>query len=93
MQGDPLKNPSGKHGFHNAHSSTLLVKVQLPAKFPKGGSFEQNSKCDICIGAVDEDLSDEPIIVVNWDALDDLLQNFWESLKQVKIDINPCDNK
>ena len=41
----------------------------------------------------DEDSSDEPIIVVNWDALGDSLRNFWESLKQVKIDINPRDNK
>lgn len=41
----------------------------------------------------DEDSSDEPIIVINWDALGDSLRNFWESLKQVKIDINPRDNK
>jgi hypothetical protein len=42
---------------------------------------------------VDEDSSDEPIIVINWDALGDSLRNFWESLKQVKIDIDPRDNK
>jgi len=41
----------------------------------------------------DEDSSDEPIIVINWDALRDSLRNFWESLKLVKIDINPRDNK
>jgi hypothetical protein len=40
----------------------------------------------------DEDSSDEPIIIVNWDALGDSLRNFWESLKQIKIDINPRDN-
>jgi len=41
----------------------------------------------------DEDSSDEPIIVVNWDALGDSLRNFWQRLKEVKIDINPRDNK
>lgn len=41
----------------------------------------------------DKDSSDEPIIVINWDALGDSLRNFWESLKQIKIDIDPRDNK
>lgn len=40
----------------------------------------------------DEDSSDEPFIVINWDALVDSLRNFWESLKQIKIDVNPRDN-
>jgi hypothetical protein len=40
----------------------------------------------------DEDSSDEPIIIVNWDALGDSLRNFWESLKEIKIDIHPRDN-
>ncbi len=41
----------------------------------------------------DEDSSDEPIIVINWDAVGDSLRNFWESLKQIRIDIDPRDNK
>lgn len=38
----------------------------------------------------DEDSSDEPIIVINWDALGDSLGNLRESLK-VKIELNPAD--
>ena len=41
----------------------------------------------------DEDSSNEPIIQVNWDALGDALRKFWVSLSQVKIDLNPGDNK
>lgn len=41
----------------------------------------------------DGNSSDEPIITINWDALRNSLRNFWESLNQVKIDINPRDNK
>jgi hypothetical protein len=39
-----------------------------------------------------EDSSDEPIIVINWDALGDSLRKLWESLK-VKIDMTPQDNR
>ena len=40
-----------------------------------------------------EDSSDEPIIQINWDALGDSLRNFWESLRNIKIDLNPNDNQ
>ena len=40
-----------------------------------------------------EDSSDEPIIQVNWDALADTLRKFWDSLRNIKIDMNPRDNK
>lgn len=32
-----------------------------------------------------EDSSDEPIIVVNWDALGDSLRKFWDRLKNIRI--------
>ena len=41
----------------------------------------------------DEDSSDEPIIQVNWDALGNALRKFWDSLRNIKIDLNPNDNK
>jgi len=41
----------------------------------------------------DEDSSDEPIIQVNWDALGDALRKFWDSLRNIKIDLNPNDNQ
>lgn len=37
--------------------------------------------------------SDKPIIQVNWDALGDKLREFWDSLRNIKIDLNPTDNK
>lgn len=41
----------------------------------------------------DEDSSDEPFIQVNWDALDDALNNLWERIKTIEIDLNPNDNR
>lgn len=41
----------------------------------------------------DEDSSDEPIIIVNWDALGDALRKFWERLRNVEINLNPDDNR
>jgi hypothetical protein len=41
----------------------------------------------------DEDKTEEPIIQVNWDALGAALRKFWDSLRNIKIDLNPQDNK
>jgi hypothetical protein len=35
----------------------------------------------------------EPIIQVNWDALQAALRRFWDNLRNIKIDLNPTDNK
>ena len=40
-----------------------------------------------------EDSSDEPIVQVNWDALEERLREYWERLKNVEIDLNPNDNR
>ena len=40
----------------------------------------------------EEDSSDEPFIVINWDAIGDALRNFWERLRTVEIDLTPEDN-
>lgn len=41
----------------------------------------------------DEDSSDEPIVQINWDALGDTLREFWVRLTEIRIDMNPKDNK
>jgi len=41
----------------------------------------------------DEDSGERPIIQINWDALGDALRKFWNSLLNIKIDLNPNDNK
>jgi hypothetical protein len=43
-----------------------------------------------------QDTSNQPIIQVNWDALGNLVRDFWVRLSQVKIEFNPDppkDNK
>lgn len=41
----------------------------------------------------DEESSDEPFIVINWDALGDALRNFRERLQTVEIDLTPGDDR
>ncbi len=40
-----------------------------------------------------DDTNNQPIIQVNWDALNAALRRFWDSLRNIKIDLNPSDNK
>jgi len=64
--------------------------VPTPTPFPTAVANDDN---DGFLDDLDnEDSSDEPIIVINWDALGDSLRNLWENLK-VKIDIEPADGR
>ena len=59
---------------------------------PTPTAFAQDDE-QIPVTGSNEDQSKEPIIQVNWDALGEALRNFWASLKNVKIDMAPKDNK
>lgn len=66
-----------------------LTPSPTPTSFPTPVADE-----DIQIPVTgDEDSSDEPFIQVNWDALDDALNNLWERIKSIEIDLNPNDNR
>jgi len=41
----------------------------------------------------EEDSSDEPFIVINWDAIGDAFRNFWERLRTVEIELTPEENR
>jgi len=41
----------------------------------------------------DKDTSNEPIIQINWDALGNVLRDFWVRLSQVKIEFKPTPPK
>ncbi len=40
-----------------------------------------------------DDTNEKPIIQVNWDALNAALRRFWDSLRNIKINLNPAANK
>lgn len=40
-----------------------------------------------------DDTNNQPIIQVNWDALNAALRRFWDSLRNIKINLNPAANK
>ena len=52
-----------------------------------------NNDDDEIIPNTGDDSSNEPVIQINWDALGDALRDFWESIRNIKIDLNPNDNK
>jgi hypothetical protein len=37
--------------------------------------------------------NERPIIQVNWDALNAALRRFWDSLRNIKINLNPATNR
>jgi hypothetical protein len=37
--------------------------------------------------------TEKPIIQVNWDALTAALRRFWDSLRNIKINLNPQENR
>jgi hypothetical protein len=41
----------------------------------------------------DDNETHQPIIQVNWDALNAALRRFWDSLRNIKINLNPQDNR
>src|ERR1051325_386486 len=39
-----------------------------------------------------DETNERPIIQVNWDALNAALRRFWDSLRNIKINLNPATN-
>lgn len=72
-------------------SSSIATRV--PSATPVPTEILDNDDNKTIPNTGDEDSSDEPIIQVNWDALGDALRKFWDSLRNIKIDLNPNDNK
>ena len=40
-----------------------------------------------------DETNERPIIQVNWDALNAALRRFWDSLRNIKINLNPATNR
>lgn len=40
-----------------------------------------------------DETNERPIIQVNWDALNTALRRFWDSLRNIKINLNPATNR
>ena len=69
----------------------LATPGRTPTLLPTPTAFVEDDEQIPVTG--DEDSSDEPIIVVNWDALGDTLRNFWVRLSNIRINVTPKDNK
>ena len=71
----------------------LDVSEQVSTPVPSPTPFVENDDDVVQIPVTGaEDSSDEPFIVINWDAIGDALRNFWERLRTVEIDLTPDDN-
>jgi hypothetical protein len=72
--------------------SSSTVK-RLPTATPVPTEILDNDDATIPNTGGDENSSDEPIIQVNWDALGNALRKFWDSLRNIKINLNTTDRK
>ena len=70
-----------------------FTRTPVPTMTPVPTEILDNDDDKTIPNTGDEDSSDEPIIQVNWDALGDALRKFWDSLRNIKIDLNPNDNQ
>lgn len=77
--------------------TTDRISTPVPSPTPFATTFvsEDELEEDNDVAAIpvtgEEDSSDEPFIVINWDAIGDALRNFWERLRNVEIDLTPND--
>ena len=68
------------------------ITTRLPAATPVPTEILDNDDATIPDTGGDEN-ADQPIIQVNWDALGNALRNFWDSLRNIKINLNTTDRK
>ena len=69
------------------------VATPTPTTTPVSTAVANNDNGKVIPNTGDNDSSEQPIIQINWDALRDALRRFWNSLRNIKIDLNPQDNK
>ena len=69
------------------------VRTPSPTLTPVATAVADNDSDEIIPNTGDENTNEQPIIQVNWDALGRALRNFWDSLRNIKIDLNPQNNK
>ena len=69
------------------------VRTPSPTLTPVPTAVAGNDGDEIIPNTGGEDKNQQPIIQVNWDALGQALRNFWDSLRNIKINLNPQNNK
>ena len=68
------------------------IAARLPAATPVPTEILDNDDATIPNTGGDEN-AEQPIIQVNWDALGNALRKFWDSLRNIKINLNTTDRK
>jgi hypothetical protein len=68
------------------HNSATPVPTLTPIPTAVAGNHEG-------IPNTGTDETHQPIIQINWDALNAALQRFWNSLRHIKINLNPSQSR
>lgn len=74
-------------------SDSGKVSTPVPTVTPIPTAVANNGDQIIPNTGGNENETDKPIIQVNWDALNAALRRFWDSLRNIKIDLNPQNNR
>lgn len=64
-----------------------------PTSTPIPTAVAKNDNNKVIPNTGGDNTTDQPIIQVNWDALNAALRRFWDSLRNIKINLNPATNK
>jgi len=65
----------------------------VPTLTPLPTAVAENDNNKVIPNTGGDDTNNQPIIQVNWDALNAALRRFWDSLRNIKINLNPAANK
>jgi len=65
----------------------------VPTLTPIPTAVAKNDNNKVIPNTGGDNTTDQPIIQVNWDALNAALRRFWDSLRNIKINLNPATNK
>jgi hypothetical protein len=65
----------------------------VPTVTPLPTSVAENDNDKVIPNTGGDEANERPIIQVNWDALNAALRKFWDSLRNIKINLNPAANR
>ena len=77
--------PSVNDNDSDESSTPVPILTPIPTAVADSNKVIPNTGSD--------DTNHQPIIQVNWDALNAALRRFWDSLRNIKINLNPAANK
>jgi hypothetical protein len=77
----------------SVNNSDENAATPVPTVTPLATPLADNDSDKVIPNTGSDETNERPIIQVNWDALNAALRKFWDSLRNIKINLNPAANR